>query len=215
MSSLLDPSALLKRARKRAGLSQRALARRADTSQSVVARIELGTTSPTVSTLNRLLAAADQEVVVRLHGSARGEGPDAASIARRIRAFFESHPAPGIVSVYLFGSTARGQRHAESDVDVAALLDRSIHADRGDRSELRIRLGARLIGEIGVNEVDLVILNDIPPGLARKIVLDGKRLYCADPETDHAFVRDVQLRYADLRSFLERTAAVKLEALVS
>ena len=42
----------------RAGLTQRELARRAETAQSVVARIERGHTSPTWKTLTRMLAAA-------------------------------------------------------------------------------------------------------------------------------------------------------------
>jgi len=50
---------LLREARTRAGLSQRQLAKRAGTAQSVVARIERGQTSPTWDTLERLLAAAD------------------------------------------------------------------------------------------------------------------------------------------------------------
>jgi transcriptional regulator with XRE-family HTH domain len=49
---------LLADARARAGLSQRQLARKAGTAQSVVARIELGETSPSWATLSRLLAAA-------------------------------------------------------------------------------------------------------------------------------------------------------------
>lgn len=49
---------LLRNARTRAGLSQRALAKRAGTTQSVVARIELGETSPTWHTLERLVRAA-------------------------------------------------------------------------------------------------------------------------------------------------------------
>src|SRR5262245_34977158 len=49
---------LLASARGRAGLSQRALADAGDTTQSVVARIELGATSPTWATLSRLVAAA-------------------------------------------------------------------------------------------------------------------------------------------------------------
>jgi len=53
-----DPSRLLQAARERAGLTQRDLARKAHTSQSVVARIELGETSPSWSTLARLLKAA-------------------------------------------------------------------------------------------------------------------------------------------------------------
>jgi len=52
-------AALLREARTRAGLSQRQLAKRAGTAQSVVARIEGGQTSPTWDTLERLLAAAD------------------------------------------------------------------------------------------------------------------------------------------------------------
>ena len=53
-----EPGDLLREARARAGLSQRALARRARTAQSVVARIEAGDTSPSFETLRALLAAA-------------------------------------------------------------------------------------------------------------------------------------------------------------
>ncbi len=53
-------------ARERSGLSQRALARRAGTAQSVVARIELGTTSPTTDTLGRLVEAAGFELRMSL-----------------------------------------------------------------------------------------------------------------------------------------------------
>jgi transcriptional regulator with XRE-family HTH domain len=49
---------LLLAARTSAGLSQRALARRAGTAQSVVARIEAGDSSPTWATLERLLGGA-------------------------------------------------------------------------------------------------------------------------------------------------------------
>lgn len=54
----LDPSKLVQTARERAGLTQRQLAKKARTAQSVVARIELGETSPSWSTLSRLLKAA-------------------------------------------------------------------------------------------------------------------------------------------------------------
>jgi transcriptional regulator with XRE-family HTH domain len=55
---ILDASKLLQAARDRAGLTQRQLATKARTAQSVVARIELGETSPSWSTLVRLLKAA-------------------------------------------------------------------------------------------------------------------------------------------------------------
>ena len=55
-------ASLLRQARTRSGLTQRGLARRADTSQSVVARIEGGQTSPSWATLERLLDAAGFEL---------------------------------------------------------------------------------------------------------------------------------------------------------
>jgi len=58
MTSFGEPAALVHAARIRSGLSQRELARKAGTAQSVVARIELGETSPSWSTLTRLLKAA-------------------------------------------------------------------------------------------------------------------------------------------------------------
>ena len=57
---------LLRKARESAGLTQRELARKARTSQSVVARIELGENSPSWDTLNRLLRAAGQSLVPSL-----------------------------------------------------------------------------------------------------------------------------------------------------
>jgi len=63
---------LLRAARERAGLSQRALARRANTAQSVVARIESGDTSPSYETLQRLLKAAGFELSAELRPTLSG-----------------------------------------------------------------------------------------------------------------------------------------------
>ena len=62
MNTESEPGRLLRAARTRAGLTQRELARRAGTSQSVVARIEQGSTDPGAATLARLLAAAGFEL---------------------------------------------------------------------------------------------------------------------------------------------------------
>ncbi len=61
-----DAASLLREARRRAGLTQRDLARRAGTAQSVVARIEQGQTDPGSVTLARLLAAAGFELDANL-----------------------------------------------------------------------------------------------------------------------------------------------------
>ena len=54
----LNPSKLVREARLRARMTQRALAKRTGTSESVVARIESGDTDPGCETLSRLLAGA-------------------------------------------------------------------------------------------------------------------------------------------------------------
>jgi predicted transcriptional regulator len=53
-----DAAGLLREARTRAGLTQRDLAKRARTAQSVIARIERGQSDPSWATLTRLIAAA-------------------------------------------------------------------------------------------------------------------------------------------------------------
>jgi len=58
MSKRRGAAELVSTARLRSGMSQRELARKARTAQSVVARVELGNTSPSWATLNRLLKAA-------------------------------------------------------------------------------------------------------------------------------------------------------------
>jgi hypothetical protein len=61
--------------------------------------------------------------------------------------------------------------------------------------------------------VDLVILNEAPPQFARRIVTTGERLLCSNVEADHAFVRDTQIKAADLEPFLRRTCRIKLDAI--
>jgi len=66
MKLRLDAALLLHGARSRAGLTQRDLARRANTAQSVVARIEARQTQPGTETLGRLLEAAGFELRTEL-----------------------------------------------------------------------------------------------------------------------------------------------------
>jgi hypothetical protein len=98
-------------------------------------------------------------------------------------------------------------------VDVGVLLRWNAYPTGRDRFDARLRLIADLGTALQRNDVDLVVLNDAPPLLGRHIVTTGRRLFCADPEADHAYVRDVQLRAADLEPWLDRIARIKLGAL--
>jgi transcriptional regulator with XRE-family HTH domain len=68
-----EAARLLRHARKRAGLTQRALAAKAGVPQPYVARIESSATDPTVTSLSRLLRACETTLEA-LPGS--GEGVD-------------------------------------------------------------------------------------------------------------------------------------------
>lgn len=131
----------------------------------------------------------------------------------RLRRHFEEHPDLGVISVYLFGSHAERRAHRESDVDVAILLDRARHPTAADRFEMRVRLGSDLAPVLRTNDVDLVILNDAPPLFGRRIVYDGKRIFCSDPDADREFVRMVQLQAIDLEPWWRKMQKMKLEAL--
>ena len=62
----MDAGTTVRRARRRAGLSLRALAQRADTSHSTLAAYEAGRKIPTVETLDRILRAAGFELAAEL-----------------------------------------------------------------------------------------------------------------------------------------------------
>jgi transcriptional regulator with XRE-family HTH domain len=58
----MNAAAVLRYARRRAGLTQRALAAKSGVAQPAIARIERGVGSPRVATLDRLLAATDDSL---------------------------------------------------------------------------------------------------------------------------------------------------------
>ena len=85
---------LLRDLRRRHGLSQSRLARRAETTQAVVSRIERGEASPTLDTVRRLLAAMGWELDVELRRSQwQDHDPDA------LRAFGAQTPEERVAGI--------------------------------------------------------------------------------------------------------------------
>lgn len=60
----MDAAVILRETRRRHGLSQRALALRAGTTQAWVSELERGTASPTAETLARLLRCMGEDLVL-------------------------------------------------------------------------------------------------------------------------------------------------------
>jgi predicted nucleotidyltransferase len=94
--------------------------------------------------------------------------PDTAEVERRLRALaFESR---GVVTAVLFGSSARGDAGAGSDVDVAFMLEEPFDP------MVRLDLLADVQAALGIDDVDVVILNGLPdeqPLLAARILEEG------------------------------------------
>lgn len=149
--------------------------------------------------------------VPRYLGSMPAAASDVASALQRPLA--NGVLGEGVLACYLFGSRAEARAHRESDVDLGVLLDRSRFGTERVRFDERVRLTAALAGALGTPHVDLVVLNDAPPGLAAHIATRGVLLSCADAEAEHAFRRDAQLRAADLEPFLRHTRQLKLQAI--
>jgi transcriptional regulator with XRE-family HTH domain len=80
-----DPSILLRRARESAGLSQRAVAKKARTAQSVVARVELGENSPSWDTMIRLIRATGHTLNVDVEPLPSVEASELDDVSRILR----------------------------------------------------------------------------------------------------------------------------------
>lgn len=94
-------------------------------------------------------------------------------------ALIRSHPS--VRSIILFGSTARGTRNADSDIDILVLVDKAEH--HGTLTSAAIRMDA--FGKISF-PLDVIVesVADFEerkpfPTLERKIAREGKVLYAA------------------------------------
>lgn len=139
--------------------------------------------------------------------------PQTEDISDHLARFFQEGRVPGVVSVYLFGSHASARAHRESDVDIGILLRWDVYRTRRNRFEQRLRLSGELASVLDSNEVDVVILNDAPPLLGRRIMTAGTRVFCADREQDHVCLRSVLSRAADLEPFIRHARRRKLAAM--
>jgi len=88
----MEPSTLIRQARRNAGLTQAELARRAGVKQPEIARLETAGANPRIATLKKVLAASGQSLTIGLDRSAGiDESLIAASLretpAQRLRAF--------------------------------------------------------------------------------------------------------------------------------
>jgi hypothetical protein len=156
---------LLKEARERSGLSQAELARRAGVTQSMISAYESSLREPALSTLSRLVEAAGLQLRVSVDES-RPEplsGPVGKIVRQKRRELVAAAAAHGASRVRVFGSVARGEDGAESDVDLLVDLPPGLGL-----------LGyARLLDQmetvLGGPAVDLVPAADLKPEMRARV----------------------------------------------
>ena len=113
---------VIRNARTRARLSQSDLAARARTSQPAIARYEAGTSTPSLATLERILAASGHSLRLEVAPGGRPRRAPIRSsrlaLLRRSRQrLLDAARRHGARNLRVFGSVARGDETPDSDVD--------------------------------------------------------------------------------------------------
>jgi len=98
----------------------------------------------------------------------------------------------GLAALWIFGSHARGEARADSDVDLAALFRREVASP--ELSEVRMALVQRW-----GRDVDLVDLSRASPALAMQVLRHGRLVDDRTPRLRIAFATALPSRYEDLR----------------
>src|SRR5665647_1303250 len=121
MMLCMDVEMLIRATREAAGLSQGALAARAGTSQPAVSRYESGASSPSVATLDRLLAVMGARLDLVAEGSPRRldvRTPRMVKLRQNRERILRAAHRHGAKNVRIFGSVARGADRPDSDIDL-------------------------------------------------------------------------------------------------
>jgi predicted nucleotidyltransferase/DNA-binding XRE family transcriptional regulator len=114
---------LLRAAREDAGLSQTELARRSGVAQSMVSSYEAGKRQPALATLSKLIEATGHTLTLGLQRSdpsVRGlpNSPLGRKLRQHRQSLLDAVADAGGSNLRVFGSVARGQDTADSDIDL-------------------------------------------------------------------------------------------------
>ncbi len=85
---------------------------------------------------------------------------------------------PKAQAVYVFGSYGAEAQHAESDLDVAVLLNPIAVKKIDPRKWIDISL--KIVKATGIEKVDLINLRQASTVFKKEVIQTGRRIYCAD-----------------------------------
>jgi predicted nucleotidyltransferase/DNA-binding XRE family transcriptional regulator len=151
----VDASALIKEVRLRAGLTQTQLAQAAGTSQPTLAAYESGAKSPSVRTLDRIVRSAGASLTVTVVDAPAARGQLLAGLRGHAIDIRDAARRRHVRNVRVFGSAARGEETASSDVDLLVDFDAVKHGVlplAGFASDVRAIIGR----EVDVTTTELL-----------------------------------------------------------
>jgi len=119
---------------------------------------------------------------------------DGKDIERIVHYFTEKDE---VVSLYLFGSSARGRKTKESDIDIAVLIDES-GVKKTDLERFRKEYYEASPG-FCLGPVDIVILNTAPPFLKYQVLKSGRILFDRERKLRVRFKEKAITEYLDYK----------------
>lgn len=105
-------------------------------------------------------------------------------------------------AVWLFGSRARNEADALSDVDLAVLASSDLEARALWDKHLEWTGIATHV--LGTDEVGIQLLNHLPTALRHSILRDARLLWSRTPEMAADFAGRTVKEYLDLKPYLDR-----------
>lgn len=118
-----------------------------------------------------------------------------AEIAEKLKNFFEDRKE--VQFAILFGSLAKDTANVMSDVDIAVMIDPKFNGTFP--YGYQAALTTDLMQLLRRNDVDVIILNDIPIVFKHQILRYGKFIYTRDEQARIKFQIDTINRYEDFK----------------
>ena len=117
-----------------------------------------------------------------------------------LASFFANQPE--IIVAYLFGSQAKDTAGPMSDIDLAVLVSPAVSHEKKYPFGYRAHLITELSRVLHTNELDVIVLNEVPPLLKFQVIYHGEVIFCRSKNKRLDFQLQTFNEYQDIRPML-------------